>query len=574
MGLDPTITYNACIVAIRDGKTQRSVFKALKINKKTLVAHLKKKKTKWALLVADEKARQGGDQKSPPPGQKGPSSEKPPAPPKTQDVQLSPYISEVMNIQGAFLGLKQPCSVKDAIDLREKAMQFEGLQDVPAWTRPKCLNPRQNEIMDGILDFSHQVIGVEGDKRTGKSTSWFNAVCEGHWEGRFRKTGLWAAGQENAMGILGDVFTDKITMQATFPLFKGMGSRTQKVFFNNTVIQAHSNNVGTTSGLDFDCVVIDECHKVIVENPEIFAMIAMTLRAKPNLKIILVMNQGEGAYQLFKKKLQEKIPPEKFAFYTLMKSDTTHITEESDLMVRTLIEASTGTAEAKRWLDNEYNASGTSFNAISLAAAYSSYDAFINYEQPIPSYKVMSFDPSGSGHPMGWYIGACNATGTKFWELESGELALGDTLKDFESRGKLTPKQILTFLLSKAKEHGIHLFISESNMNGKQMKADFLLNGFKATNQNFTTDKNQKKGASRGAMILITRDIMDDMALFLCGDTLQDTFSIYNPDAHEKSAKFKGDVADASIHCNYRLAKMSKSPYLHKRGTQLHFLEA
>ena len=155
--------------------------------------------------------------------------------------------------------------------------------------------------------------------------------------------------------------------------------------------------MGSTSGLDFDCVVIDECHQVIVDCPEIFAMVAMTLRAKPNLKIILVMNQGTGAYQMFKKKLIERIPEEKFRFHTLLREDTTHITEESDIMVRTLVEASTGKAEAERWLDNKFNSSGTSFNALSLAECYDSYEAFINYQQPRAFYKVMAFDPSGAG---------------------------------------------------------------------------------------------------------------------------------------------------------------------------------
>ena len=451
-----------------------------------------------------------------------------------------------------------------------KALEEENAM-IPNWERPAILNPRQNEIMDAILDYTHQVVAVEGDKRTGKSTGWFNAACEGGWSGRFSKIGFWASGEENAIGILNDVFSDPITTKETFPLFKGMGSRTQKVFWNNATIKAHSNNAASTSGLDFDLVIIDECHQVIVEHPDIFAMVAMTLRAKPNLKIVLVMNQGQGVYQLFKDKLEKKIPEDKYKFFTLLKEDTTHITEESDNMVRALVEASTGKQEADRWLNNEYSGAGTSFHPVSITAAYDAYDTFINYQQPIPAFIVESYDPSGSGHPMGWFIGACDAKGEAFWELESGELRLGDNMKDIDSGERLTPGQIEAFLLNKGRHHHITHFISESNMNGKDMKMRFLQAGFQAENQNFSTDSKQKKGASRGNMIHVSRKIMDDRAMYLCNRTeLLPGLLIYDPDGHEKTAKFKGDCQDAMIQCFYKLARLSHSPYLRKSSAEIY----
>ena len=144
-------------------------------------------------------------------------------------------------------------------------------------------------------------------------------------------------------------------------------------------------------------------------------------------------------------------------------------------------------------------------------------------------------------------------------------------MPEIRSGEKLTGEQIRVYIKEKAYTYLNPMpkdktyFISESNMNGKEMKLMIALEGYRSRNQNFTTDKDQKLGMSRGAMCLLTRTIMDDRSLFLNNITCRNEMLIYNPDEHEKVDKFKGNVADSAIQAIYRLCLMSGSQYLNKR---------
>ncbi len=478
----------------------------------------------------------------------------------------SKYINDILQIQSTFVNSNLQCTVKDAILLRDNQMQFEGMKDIPAWTRPTILNPRQNEIIDAICDPSVGIVACEGDKRTGKSTAYFMGICEGVWSGIFKKVGLWASGEENALGILNDVYRDDITVKSSFPLFKGMGSRSQKVFFNNALIKAFSNNAASTSGLDFDVCWIDECHEVVVEHPEVFDMILMTMRAKPNIKLILSMNKGTGTYHIFKDTLLKEFSDKEVKFFTLEKKDTTHITDEADHKVRTLVKAVGGKDEVSRWLDNKAVTAST-FDPRSVIDAYESYEAFTAFNTPTAAYTVLSYDPSGAKHPKGLSCWSCDIKGENFWMRSGEELRLGEELSDIATGEKLTPEQIKLIIIDRARKYAISMFISESNMDGKDMVMNMKLAGFMAKNQNFSSNSltTKGKGASRGAMCNIVRTIMDDRALYFNNELLKNEWMIYDPDEHEKVAKYKGDLADSAIHAIYKLARMSSSKYIPRR---------
>ena len=515
------------------------------------------------------------------------------------DLISSPFIREILSIQSSFVHSKLPCSVKDAIDLRTAAQLLEGGKDMPPWSIPFMISDKRDKnlydpttyerivestdwpnanpglvkrgitkqvlIMKVICDPSIEIVAVEAAKRHGKSTCAWTGICQGAWENIFKNIGLWASGEENAIGILADVFRDEISVMETMPLFKGQGSAKQKVFYNNAIIKAFSNNAARTSGLDFDLCWIDEAHEVVVEHKEVFDMIIMTMRAKPQIKLLITMNKGTGTYHIFKDTLEKEFGRE-VVFLTIEDGDISHITLKADKKVRTLVQAVGGKDEVTRWLDNKVSNFGT-FDQQSVREAYSTYHAWL-MENHQPHFAVVSFDPSGSGHPMGWSAWACDRYGMNFWQLGGGELQLGDTLEDFKTGDKLTPEQIRIYMKEKCYTYLHSLprdqtyFISESNMNGKEMKVEMALAGYRSMNQNFSTDKNQKKGASRGAMCLLTRAIMDDRSLFINNELLRNEWLIYAPDEHEKTAKYKGDIADSAIQGLYRLAKMSKSAYL------------
>jgi len=429
----------------------------------------------------------------------------------------------------------------------------------------KAIN-KQMLILKAISNHMIEIVAVEASKRKGKSTIGFTGCCQGAWEGIFKKIGLWASGEDNAIGILGDMFTDEISVKQTYPLFKGQGSQTQKVFFNNAIIKAFSNNAARTSGLDFDLCWIDEAHEVVVDHREVFDMIIMTMRAKPSIKLLITMNKGTGTYHNFKRTLEEEFDKE-VVFYTIEDGDICHFTEAADKKVRTLVKAVGGKDEVTRWLDNKAIPFGT-FDAISVINAFESYAAWM-MSQPVAKYIVMSYDPSGADHNHGWDVWACDNGGHNFWQLDGGELRLGETLKDFRSGEKLTPQQLRVFMTDKAnrylkKGNGDTIFISESNMNGKEMKAEMVSYGYIAKNQNFGSEKGNK-GMSRDRMCFIVRGVMDDNAMYFFSEILRNELSIYDPNNHKGVDEFKGNEADSTIHAIYRLCRMSGSPYLRRQ---------
>jgi len=506
-----------------------------------------------------------------------------------------------MEIQSAFNNAQLQCTVKDAILLRDQSMQFEGMKDIPAWNVPPQISaksgmrdgkftwknlydPHTHElttdrqkgitkqmlILNAICDPAIEIVAVEAAKRHGKSTIGFTGCCQGVWEGVFKKIGFWASGEDNAVGILGDMFTDEISVNQTYPLFKGQGSAHQKVFFNNGIIKAFSNNAARTSGLDFDLCWIDEAHEVVVEHKHVFDMIIMTMRAKPSIKLLITMNKGTGTYHIFKDTLQKEFGKE-VAFFIIEDGDIIHITKKADKKVRALVKAVGGKKEVDRWLNNKTVNSST-FDSMSVLYAYENYDLFFATHTPVPHYTVASYDPSGTGHPMGYSIWSCDVTGSYFWQRVGIEYELGERPEEWGHGEKLNHRQIEADMFEKAHKYKITHFISESNMDGKQKMIEFRMRGFDSENQNFGNDKNKDGTPSRGAMCHIVRTIMDNQALFINSERLRDQWSIYNPEAHEKSNKFKGDEADSGIQAIYYLCSLTNSPYLSQENYAMEWI--
>lgn len=560
------------------GKTPKEIAKVMGVSERTAYRYVQQKEAELKAQHYKDHLDRYRHPDTPRPKKRKKTAKKKSEPeiiaePVREVLKLPAFVKDIMNIQKAFISRELPCTVKDAIMLREEANRLDSRSDIPGWSVPSAVasTKRQMEIVDAICNPSIGIVMIEGDKRTGKSTSSFIGIVQAVWEGKISKIGVWAAGQENAKGILNDVFNDDITCTYTYPLFRGTGSLEQKVFWNGALIKALSSNAVSTSGLDFDCCWIDECHAVVEQYPEVFNMIAMTMRAKPNIKLILSMNRGTAVYEYFKNTLLKNIKPEQYRFFTLTKNDVHHITEAADSTVRTIVKAVGGQKEVDRWLDNVEVRTGTAFNPVSIRLAYERKLFFNSEAERYGAYRVLAFDPSGSGHPMGWFVGATNLDGTMFWELDSGEMQLADSMTDVDKKLGLTPEQVHLKLLNIAREYNITLFISEPNMNGQDMVLYMQQNGIQAIKQSFA-GPNAKKGASRGRMIHICRHILDSNIIKLEGETLRAELMIYNPDQHEKVAKFKGDVADAFIHTIYRLALISNSRYLNKMQNNLTFI--
>ncbi len=176
---------------------------------------------------------------------------------------------------------------------------------------------------------------------------------------------------------------------------------------------------------------------------------------------------------------------------------------------------------------------------------------------------------------MGWFVGCCDARGTKFWEIESGELQLGRVNKDIEGGDAMSMSQIQAFVLMKCRKHQVQLFITESNSNGETMIDTVRQAEIPYLRQNFGSNKNstnkRKKGVSRAQMCGIVRQIMDDQCLFIKNPDLAIELAVYNPDTKKKGEnEEKGDMADAFIHCVYRLAARTHSHFIRKNKSSMY----
>jgi hypothetical protein len=162
---------------------------------------------------------------------------------------------------------------------------------------------------------------------------------------------------------------------------------------------------------------------------------------------------------------------------------------------------------------------------------------------------------------MGLSVWAVDSKGENFWMKTGMELRLGDSLESYKI-GKLTPDDIYGIIRMTGKSQRITHFITESNMNGTEAKLRMEQAGFEACIQNFGPDTGKSATEmSRDMMIHIVRNIMDNNALFFNNEDLKTEWSMYNPDK-SKDSKFKGDLADSSIHAIVKLALLTNSPYL------------
>ena len=282
-------------------------------------------------------------------------------PPKHKS--LPSYIDEIIRVQSEFVNRELPCSVKDAIYVKEQSDKFSNRLSIPPWTRPQYhdedgelrerMSPKQHLIIDAIADKSIKVVFVDGEKRTGKSTCGFLGICECIWNGTQLRWGFWAKTEKLAMKIHRDIKNDPISVASTQPLYKGKGSALRTLFFNGGLFEVNAtSNPNSISGQAYEGVWIDEMHSVLKDNPRTFAMIAMILRSEPNIKILLTANQGGIAFQELKNKLSEVLDETQIAFFSLTKDDVPHITDESDALVRIFVETSAGDDMAAQFLDN------------------------------------------------------------------------------------------------------------------------------------------------------------------------------------------------------------------------------
>lgn len=417
---------------------------------------------------------------------------------------------------------------------KTKSLVQERVEQKFTYLRPGFLNPQQILIINAVQ--SEMLVAVEGDRQTGKTTAiWFgvNEDCI------TRKT-EWhyiCSNGANAVSLHEKVYNDKNT--SSLRALTSVHTAKMTTFMNGSFFKVHNTTVNDVKGCTGN-LWIDEVDQVIKDNPEVIAAAVALIRSDSNLRIVFSMNKGSGAYVLLLDALKQFT--DRVKFIPLEKQHSPQIEAAgNDALIDALMSATMGKSYADQQLRNIHNASGDQFDPVSIADAFNNYNTFLSYQMPDSVYRYLAIDPSGTGHPWGWFVIAANRDRSVLWEIESGEIQMGTMNASHE---QWTPDRILQFLIHKFKEHGCVKAVIESNSGGNGIMLQFKNRGLPCICQNFGADTDVN---ARSAYLTIARELLDSRSLVFKNDTLRNELLIYNP-KEAATAKEKGDVADAFLH--------------------------
>ena len=292
-------TRGDCVKAILDsgGKISLATFaKEYKLSKQTIVTHLSNLQTSWQELKTNNSGQSDSqklDQKSKLdttiPSQK----------PDTKQGQIA--TNQFFSLD--FLSPATQALISKAKDIPAwlaptVMQQFEDhfrKKENLTWFRPGILNPKQNQIIDAMVDSHTQVVVVMGPRRTGKSTGGYIGVCENVVEGQRLHWGMWGATEHSACKILNDVWKDQITWEETHHLITNKTFK-RITFKNGGSLEVNPTTVSGSKGMAYQGIWLTEFDQILKDNPDAVASIVGILRSEPQLKLLLDMNMGSGAY--------------------------------------------------------------------------------------------------------------------------------------------------------------------------------------------------------------------------------------------------------------------------------------
>jgi len=419
-----------------------------------------------------------------------------------------------------------------------------GYQVVP-YKRPDWLAPKQHEIADRVQEDKN--LSVDGDRQTGKDT----AVGVGVFEDCIMSETHWffmASKEDTAIKIMKKIISEarfKYVLPHIVSNFqKKIVFKTQDLTYSTLEIidTTEAAVKGITGNLWMDDVdTIIKNHK-----EDVITKAIMITRSNPLLHIVFTSNMGKGAYQSLLNVFHNY--PKMIKCITLTKDDVPHINATTDEFLYDTATALSGESEAQAQLMNAYNADGDCFDPSTVNAAMENYQYLSPKIRPLK--VVLAIDPSGMGHPMGWIImGICEEK--IIYEIDSGEMQVG-AYSDI-TRETWTQDRINEFFVKKILEHQVDTAICESNMNGQTIMA-FLRTTRKVRNirvepSNFGAATNAN---AVGNFISLAREFFDSGRIYIKSEKLAGELRCYNPSI-SKGTKDKGDLADAMLHCIWKL---------------------
>lgn len=403
------------------------------------------------------------------------------------------------------------------------------------YDRPTFLNPRQNDIIDLIQ--MYKIIFIEGDRRTGKSTAGWVAVTELVINGTL-KWDMWAGKEQSAIRLHHDMYRDPLLHAMNQKLVASHTAKKTK-WINGGELNIHATTVIDSKGIGGDGIILEEFDQIIKKNPEAIAAIFAILRDKPDMKMILLANQGSGAYKLFKEIFKDKQFEKDIKFVTLTYEHSPHIQlAGNDPLISKVLKATMGTEYMKSQLANEESFEGEAFNAVRVSEAIESYDDFMkSMGNNTPIDAVIGVDP-GFAHATGVFC--CGVYQGHIFEIESHQLYGKNTSED-------SIKAVVTDM---AKSYGAKI-VCESNSGGLHWLRHWKNQGLYARAQNFASDS--KPRDSRSYYMRQLKLLLEQHKFHFCNTDLRNQLLIYDPDKNKLDAK--GDLADAALHAIHRLLR-------------------
>lgn len=420
------------------------------------------------------------------------------------------------------------------------------------YRRPDWLAPKQHEIADKC-QASHSMF-VHGERQTGKDTS----IAVGKFEQLITKKRqqplfFMASKKDTAKAIVKKILAedrfqyleDHIhTITDFYILFHCQDGGTNRFQIIDTTESAVKGITGDLWVDDIDTIIKEGKEDVITK------AIAVT-RANSEIHFCFTSNMGKGAYINFLSTIQDPKWTDQIKIYELKTADVPHINAEKDEFLFAVMKSLSGEGEARAQLLNEYNREGDIFDPNSLTNAALAYEYFMSQRsQEIHIEKMLlSIDPSGVGHPIGWCIFAYGSN--TIWEVCSGEKQLGD--EDEINNEKITPDKLIAFFINKARKHKVNYAIIENNQNGPTIKIMLKIAKIKCEFRNFGGETNINSHTNKNRLV---RHFLDNGMIVIKNPDLIAQLRIYNP--FENKNKLKGDLADSFIHVVWELVGGSR----------------
>jgi len=443
---------------------------------------------------------------------------------------------------------------------------------VPYYRRPEVFSEKQNYVVERIVNSEKKIIMVEGDQRTGKSTAVFCALHE--LVLKFEKpikidlmAGKGGSGDTGgATRILNDLFRDMLLQEVNNQMISYKTNRFIQ-YFNGSKLIAHETTVADIKGSDSEVTVCEEMDVAIKNSPEAVMSLLLTLRARKDLKIILVANMDTGVYRLIRTVLSDPKWSDDVEFITMTNEDAPWIADAgNDPLLMEISDAIVGEEFTQRRFMNIDLGEGEMFDPHAMMDALETYDqALIDiglYKElddggkvqiASPLRVVIGVDP-GHDHPCGVFIGAVYRE--HIYEIASFKRigVSADMPKGrFGKVVRMKQEDLIEKVAMIAQEYHATIFC-ESNSGGKEwIDAWNSYPNVHAYPSNFGG-----KGQKNDEFLFIKKLAMliESGRFHFKSKALYKEATIYDPRVNKNDRK--GNLVDACLHCVWHLLRLSR----------------